>query len=176
MTSHGTPHCRRVWVALTVCVVAGIAAGVHRPKIPPRAQPAPSAQHPVGHATATASAASTPRAGEAATIPSTLAPRSASPRARKMAYCVPLAAAYKTRPSSGMPSSLDPDRKFGRLLKPATAAALAAGRTDVAAVLRVLAQINSDPAHATPDQFQTALSGIRRVAPVIYKGCRINVR
>jgi hypothetical protein len=155
--------------ALTILVVAGFTAGCG------------SADAPTATAAPTKKAAAAAPAKKAA--PAKAAPAKAAPakaaRANtgpaKTAYCVPLAKAQKARPPFDDFTD-EAQKNYGKLLKPAVALAMAAGRTDVGKFLSLTEKISSNPSHdATDEQGVAAFAAMKTAQPIILKDCGIDM-
>ena len=113
----------------------------------------------------------------ASTAKSTSSP-SASSSVATATYCVPLAAAYKVKPPSGVAlnSAQVADMvKFGKLLGPAAEAAAADGKPGVAKLLALLGTMNASPTTVTAAQASEAAQKLSIVAPIVMADCKIDI-
>lgn len=93
-------------------------------------------------------------------------------------YCALLATAYQIKPPTGVKltaAQLADEVKFGKLLIPASQAAAADGKPEVAKLLTLLATMNSDPTSVTAAQAGEAFSQISKVSPTVMADCKINL-
>jgi hypothetical protein len=173
--------------ALTILVVAGFTAGCGSAD-DPRTAAAPTKKATAGApakkaaAPAKAPPAKAPPAKKAAPAqaPPAKAPPAQAPPAKvagpaSTAYCVPLATAQKVRPPFDDFTD-EAQKSYGKLLTPAVALAVAAGRTDVSRFLSLTEKNSLNPSHdATDPQGVAAFAAMKTAQPIILRDCGIDM-
>jgi hypothetical protein len=106
---------------------------------------------------------------------SAAAPESVAAAGGGTSYCAPLQAAYDIKVATGETGTDEQFAAFGEAMLPAAEAAAADGRPELADFFALIAEINSDPGGATPDQGEAAFAGAFEFGPEVLEDCGVDL-